>query len=87
MANWMVTNSLFGHYLRDFQEGHGIPLKTKIWALTVLWASLAISAYFIPIPWARPFLLIPGLAVTIYLLRYKTRPPSPAGKPGLPDDT
>lgn len=75
MANWLVSNRLFGRYLMDFQSGTGIPLKTKIAALTIMWVSLAISAYFMPVPWARPFLLIPGIGVTVYLWRYKTRAP------------
>jgi len=86
MARWMVTNRLFGRYLRDFQHGMGIPLKTKIWALTVLWVSLGISAWVIPLPWVRPFLLVPGIGVTIYLWRYKTRRPGD-DPPGTPQDT
>lgn len=84
MARWMVSNRLFGRYLLDFQAGQGIPLKTKVWALTVMWVSLAISAYFVPLPWVRPLLLIPGIGVTIYLCRYKTKPaqsPQPARLP------
>lgn len=80
MANWMVTNRLFGPYLLDFQEGRGIPLKTKIWALVIMWTSLALSAYLMPVPWARIFLLIPGIGVTLYLWRYKTRPADQADK-------
>lgn len=74
MANWMVSNRLFGPYLLDFQEGRGIHLKTKIWALIIMWTSLALSAYLMPVIWARFFLLIPGIGVTLYLWRYKTRP-------------
>lgn len=73
MANWMLTNRIFGSYLQDFQSNRGIPLKTKIIALCLMWTSLAISAWFMPVAWARPVLLIPGLGVTIYLWRYKTR--------------
>lgn len=71
--DWMLSNRLFGEYLRDFQEDRGIPKTAKIKAISVLWISLAISAYFMPVPWARWFLLIPGIGVTTYLLRYKTR--------------
>lgn len=74
MARWMVSNRLFGRYVHDFQAGQGIPLKTKVWALTVMWASLAVSAYVVPLPWVRVLLLIPGVGVTIYLWRYKTKP-------------
>lgn len=84
MAHWMLSNRLFGRYLQDFQSGAGIPLKTKVFALTITWASLALSAYFIPVPWARPLLLIPGIGVTIYLWRYKTKVVDKPEAPLLP---
>lgn len=85
MARWMLNNRLFGRYLLDFQTGMGIPLRTKVWALIIMWTSLAISAYVVPLPWVRPLLLIPGIGVTIYLWRYKTKPadaPRAAQLPG-----
>lgn len=74
MAHWMVSNRLFGRHLRDYQAGLGIPLKTKVLALTIMWTSLALSAYLVPIAWVRLLLLIPGIGVTVYLWRYKTKP-------------
>lgn len=81
LARWMVSNRLFGRYLDDIQSNRGIPLKTKIWAISLTWVSLGISAYFVPLYWVRPFLLIPGLGVTLYLWRYKTRPPDAPLRP------
>jgi len=75
MANWLMNNRLFGSYVRDFHENRGIRRKTKLWALGITWVSLGISAWVMPVAWIRPLLLIPGIGVTIYLWRYKTRPP------------
>ena len=75
MADWMLANRWFGPTLRDFHAGRGIPVRTKIWAISMLWISLAISAWFMPVPWARPLLLIPGVSLSIYLWRYRTRRP------------
>lgn len=80
MANWLLGNRFFGQFLQDIQTGRGIPVRTKVRAIVVLWLSLAVSAWFMPLAWVRPLLLIPGLGVTIYLWRYKTRLPDP-GKP------
>lgn len=76
-AEWMLNNRYFGEYVRDFQENRGIPMGVKIRAIVIMWASLAVSAYVMPVPWARWLLLIPGTGVTIFLLRYKTRPATP----------
>lgn len=76
----LMANRLFGPYLANIQSGRGIPMRSKITALCFLWASLAFSAWFIDIAWVRPFLLIPGIGVTIYLLRAKTLPAAPTAK-------
>jgi len=75
--DWLLANPMFGEYIRDFQENRGIPKKIKVRAIIALWISLAISAHVMPIPWARWLLLVPGISVTIYLVRYKTRPDTP----------
>ncbi|SRR5690625_4793956 len=72
MHSWLLNNRILGPTLQNIINNKGIPLKTKIIAISFLWVSLAISAYIMPVAWARPLLLIPGLGVTIYLWRYKT---------------
>ncbi|NYT61835.1 YbaN family protein [Alcaligenaceae bacterium] len=78
LHGWLMSNKVFGPYLTNMQNGRGIPMRSKITALCFLWISLAFSAWFIDIPWVRLFLLIPGVGVTIYLLRAKTLPAAPA---------
>lgn len=65
---------ILGPYLHNFQAGRGIPTRAKAWALALMWASLAASAWIIPLPWVQVLLLIPGIGVTIYLLRMPTLP-------------
>jgi len=72
MSVWMLNNSLFGEHLRNFQIRKAIPKRTKIWAISLTWVSLAISAWIMSVAWARPILILPGLFVTIYLWRYDT---------------
>ncbi|WP_323017093.1 YbaN family protein [Castellaniella sp.] len=71
---WLMSHRILGPYIRDFQSGRGIPLRSKCMALALMWPSLAVSAWIMPIPWARWLLLIPGIGVTIYLWRLPTRP-------------
>lgn len=78
LHGWLLSNKVFGPYLSNLQSGRGIPMRSKITALIFLWTSLAFSAWFIHIAWLRFFLLIPGIGVTIYLLKAKTLPPAPA---------
>lgn len=78
MHRWLLSHRILGPYIRDFQAGLGIPLRTKLLALALMWPSLALSAWFMPVAWARWLLLIPGVGVTIYLLRLPTRRPADA---------
>nr|WP_306669569.1 YbaN family protein [Pollutimonas harenae] len=72
LHHWLMTHRMLGPYLSNLQAGRGIPLRGKIIALTLMWASLAFSAWYVPLPWVRWLLLIPGIGVTIYLIRMKT---------------
>ncbi|MGB6241764.1 MAG: YbaN family protein [Castellaniella sp.] len=80
---WLMSHRILGPYIRDFQSGRGIPLRSKCLALAMMWPSLAASAWIMPIAWARWLLLIPGIGVTIYLWRLPTRP---RRDPSKPDD-
>ncbi|MBV6271559.1 YbaN family protein [Alcaligenaceae bacterium CGII-47] len=75
MHHWLLSHRILGPYIRDFEAGMGIPLRTKLLALALMWPSLALSAWIMPVVWARWLLLIPGVGVTIYLLRLPTRTP------------
>lgn len=73
MAHWMLNNKYFGKYIRNYKEGKGIPLKTKLFALTILWATIVFSAFFIiPLLIVQIILFAVAAAVTIHLARLPT---------------
>lgn len=73
MTHWMLNNKYFGKYIRNYREGKGIPLKTKIFALTILWTSIFFSIIFIiPILIIQIILLVIAIGVTIHLIRLPT---------------
>jgi uncharacterized membrane protein YbaN (DUF454 family) len=74
MYNWMMMNRYFGVYLRDYMEGNGIPVWTKIAAVSVLWGAIGVSVVFATESTIIRFILL-GVAVgvTIHLLTLKTK--------------
>jgi uncharacterized membrane protein YbaN (DUF454 family) len=74
MHKWLLNNRWFGKYIRNYQEGKGIPLKTKILVITVLWAAILYSAFiaFDEIFIAQIVLLIIALGVSVHLARLPT---------------
>ena len=70
---WLVTHPRLGPWIRDYLDGHGIPLKAKVYAIGLMWASILLSCYLVPLLPARLFMLTSAVLVTLYILRQKTR--------------
>ncbi|HEY1027232.1 MAG TPA: YbaN family protein [Pseudomonas sp.] len=71
---WLVMHPRLGPWIRDYLDGQGIPRKAKVYALTLMWSSIALSCYLVPHLWARVFMLTSAVLVSVYILRQKTLP-------------
>nr|WP_272492707.1 YbaN family protein [Pseudomonas sp. TMW22091] len=69
---WLVDHPRLGPWIRDYLDGNGIPLKGKVYAIGLMWLSIGLSCYLVPLLWARGFMLTSAVCVTIYILRQKT---------------
>ena len=80
MYNWLLNNKWFGDYIKNYKEGKGLPIKTKVIALTVLWATLSISAVFFLNRFLPPQFVLPmqivmfavAVGVSVHVLRLPT---------------
>jgi uncharacterized membrane protein YbaN (DUF454 family) len=73
MSHWLLNNKYFGSYLKNYKDGKGIPLKTKLFAITVLWVTIAFSAFvLVPIFVVQIILFVVATAVTVHLVRLPT---------------
>jgi hypothetical protein len=88
--DWLMTNRVFGSYIRNYREGRGISIAHKIVSISLLWLTIGYSAGFAVSQWWLKLILL-GIAagVTLHLVRVKTfRPdeqlPDPMGEPDLP---
>jgi uncharacterized membrane protein YbaN (DUF454 family) len=80
MHRWLLNNKWFGEYIRNYQEGRGLTIKTKITALTVLWITIGFSTVFmlnrlLPEQLVLPMQLIMiavAIAVSTHILRLPT---------------
>jgi uncharacterized membrane protein YbaN (DUF454 family) len=71
MHKWLLNNRWFGNYIKNYQEGKGIPMKTKILAMAVLWGAIIFSAFIVldEVLIAQIALLAIALGVSIHLVR------------------
>jgi uncharacterized protein len=69
--NWLRTNPLFGKYLRDWEDGRGLPLRGKVAILLFMWGSMAYSMTRVAhMPVLVGLLVAIGLGVSVFLLRF-----------------
>lgn len=74
--HWLITNPLFGEYIKNYREGKGMPLKQKIITLTFLWITMGYAVLFVvPLWWVKLILLGIAAGVTTHLVRLKTFKP------------
>ena len=73
LYNWLINNKWFGTYIRNYREGRGIPIKVKLYAVSLLWVSILYAVIFaiskLPL---RIMLLLIAAGVTLHILRIKT---------------
>lgn len=69
---WLVNHRQLGPWIVDYLEGQGIPLKGKIYAISLMWLSIGVSCYVVPLFWARAFMLTSAVLVSLYILKQKT---------------
>ena len=46
LYNWVLNNKYYGHHVKNFREGRGMPKKAKYMAITCMWVFVSISVLF-----------------------------------------
>lgn len=69
---WLINHRRLGPWIVDYLEGQGIPLKGKVYAISLMWLSIGLSCYMVPLFWARAFMLTSAVLVSLYILTQKT---------------
>lgn len=70
---WLLQHPWFGDYIRNYREGNGIPLFTKITVIALLWLTIGFSVLMV-VPVLIGKILLVGIAVgvTIHVVSLKT---------------
>lgn len=70
--NWLLNHKFLGKYVKPYREGKGIPLKTKIYSIVLLWIGISFSLYiFRKNLYVELILILILVLSTIFLLRLK----------------
>jgi uncharacterized membrane protein YbaN (DUF454 family) len=72
----LISNRWFGKYLKNYREGKGVPIATKVIGISALWITIGISAMFATDLLAiRIVLLLVAVGVTVHLALLPTYHP------------
>ena len=71
--SWLISNRLFGDYIRNYLERKGVPLRVKVSSLALLWITIGCSAAFATDTlWVRIILVVIAIGVTAHILSLRT---------------
>lgn len=79
LYKWIVNARFFGPIIRNYEEGTGVPIRTRIIAIASLWAMMLLSIFLLKNPALTILLISIGVCVTIHIIRMN-------GRVELPDD-
>jgi uncharacterized membrane protein YbaN (DUF454 family) len=69
----LIKNRWLGEYIKNYQDGKGIPFKVKIITIIVLWLTIIISTIlFVSNLIIHIILFIIAIGVTIHIIKIKT---------------
>jgi uncharacterized membrane protein YbaN (DUF454 family) len=69
----IISNRLIGKYIIDYQQNKGIRKSIKIYVLTLLWTTIALSIiFFADALWAKIILGCVAVGVSIHISTFKT---------------
>ena len=70
---WLLNHPRLGRYILSYLNGSGVPMKAKIYTLTLMWSTLLLSAFvLVDVTMVKIVLPLIGLGVSIYILRIPT---------------
>lgn len=69
----LITHPQLGSYIRNFREYKAIPLKVKIYSISLMWIAILCSAFFaVHNWWIRGVLFAIAIGVSIHIASFKT---------------
>ena len=72
--HWLIYNNLFKAYIRNYIEGRGMPLKVKIFTISLLWITIGTSVFLgTQNLFVRILLVLIAIGVTLHISYIRAR--------------
>ena len=71
---WLLTNRLFGGYIREWREHRSLPLRSKVVILILLWGTILMTSLFaLSSPIGKVAIFLVPIGVSLLIFRIPTR--------------
>ncbi len=71
--DWLINNKWLGNYIKNYSEGKGVSLKSKVLSISLLWITIGYSVVFVVnVFLIRVILILIAIGVTTHLLSIRT---------------
>jgi hypothetical protein len=71
---WLLHHRTFGPIVSEWERHRAIPWRTKLWAIALMSATLAVSVvFFVRPPWLKAALALFGVGLAVWLYRIPSR--------------
>ncbi len=72
--DWLRNHKILGQYIKNYQDGSGLTVKSKIFNLIFLWSMILVSALLLTKSLVIKLVLLAiAVGVTIHILMIKTK--------------
>lgn len=70
---WITHHRVFGTFIRNYRRFHAVPMRSKVFAVVLLWLMIGYSIIWVTQAWwLRVLLFLVAAAVSVHILRMKT---------------
>ena len=75
LYNWLLNHKVLGEYIRSFREDKAIPLRIKIYSISLMWTVMLITIFTAAGEklWLQILLAAIAVGVSIHILSFKTK--------------
>jgi uncharacterized membrane protein YbaN (DUF454 family) len=75
LYNRLLGHPVLGEYIHDFLEEKAIPLRIKIFSVSIMWIAMVCTIFFVvnKILWLQILLFAIAIGITVHILSYKTK--------------
>ena len=70
----LLESKHLGTFIKNFQVNKCIPVRIKVYSISMLWITICISCIFVSLWWVRILLLVIAIGVTWHILSYPSQP-------------